>query len=70
MRNRKQVVVEIRALLERYVQNDEKKCRYLRELDTIYPPPVRGIFSEMKQDGIEISDGDADLVHDAFFYFG
>lgn len=70
MRSRDQVIGEVKKLIEDCVQDPVKKSRYLHEIESMYPPPVRGIFSEMKQDGIEISDRDTDLVHDAFFYFG
>ena len=70
MRSKEEIVEGLKNIISRYVIDEEKKNRYLNELTNIYPPPIRGIFSEMKKDGIEIQDKDSDLIHDAFFYFG
>lgn len=70
MRSEEEVLRGLNDLICRYVADEEKRTRYLHELNDRCPPPLRGIFSEMKLDGIEIQDCDADLVHDAFFYFG
>ena len=65
-----EVIQGIEFIIKKYVNSDKKKHRYLNELKNISPPPIRGIFSEMKRDGIEIEKEDMDIVHDAFFYFG
>lgn len=49
---------------------EPKKSIYLHEIATINPPPVRGIFSEMKSDGIDVKKCDREIVHGIFYYFG
>ena len=70
MKSENDVMEGLKFIINKYVTDDVKKAKYLNEINNMSPPPIRGIFSEIKKDGIEIKDIDSDLVHDAFFYFG
>ena len=70
MKSEKQVFDDLLYLINRYARDSEKREEFLRYIDTIYPPPVRGIFSEMEKAGVQFSCEDKELVHDVFFFWG
>jgi hypothetical protein len=71
MKNDQDIKECILYIINKYADDDSKKKRYLKEVVESKSPPVRGIFSEMKADGVKIcGDEDISIVKDIFYYFG
>ncbi len=63
--------IELRRLVEKYIQNDGEKKQLLEYLEKIqYMPPVRGVIDDILKQQKSISKEDRDVINYLMHFFG
>lgn len=63
--------LKLKELVEKYINNCEKKNRLLSVLSNKqYMPPVRGVIDDILKQSNQISKEDMDLIDDLMYFFG